>query len=281
MNDGLGERMKQYESAEAGRRLMPLLPAIARLDGRAFHSFVRGLERPFDRRLSDLMIETTAFLVRETNAAVGYTQSDEISLAWLPEEYEAQIFFDGRVLKMTSMLAALCAAHFNRLLPAHLPAAYADRLPVFDCRVWNVPTVEEAANTFLWRELDATKNSISMAARVHYEHAELHDKSGSVMQEMLFRKGVNWNDYPAFFKRGTYVRRRKVSRPFTASEHEALPEKHAARANPALVVERMECGPIELPPLTTVQNRAGVLFRGEEPRPKPPDPLPANTSDAG
>jgi tRNA(His) guanylyltransferase len=259
MSDGLGDRMKHYEAVEAGRRLMPLLPAVARLDGRAFHSFVRGLDRPFDKRLSDLMIDTAAFLV----------QSDEISLTWVPEEYESQIFFDGRVQKMTSMLAALCAAYFNRRLPAYLPASYAERMPVFDCRVWNVPTVEEAANAFLWRELDATKNSISMAARTHYAHAELHDRSGAEMQEMLFQKGVNWNDYPAFFKRGTYVRRRKVSRPFTLEEREALPEKHAARGNPALVVERTECGPIDLPPLGTIENRAGVLFRGEEPRPKP------------
>src|SRR5579859_3955752 len=158
MNDDLGDRMKRYESAEAGRRLMPLVPALARLDGRAFHSFVRGLERPYDRRLSDLMIDTATFLVRETNAVVGYTQSDEITLAWVAEEFEARIFFDGRVQKMASVLAALCTAHFNRRLPACLPPEYADRLPVFDCRVWSVPTLEEAANTFVWRERDATMN---------------------------------------------------------------------------------------------------------------------------
>jgi tRNA(His) 5'-end guanylyltransferase len=273
MNDGLGERMKQYEGAEAGRRLMPLLPALARLDGRAFHSFVRGLARPFDQRLSDLMIDTTTFLVRETNATVGYTQSDEITLAWVPEEFDTQVFFDGRVQKMTSVLAALCAAHFNRRLPAFLPGEFAERLPVFDCRVWNVPTLEEAANTYVWRELDATKNSISMAARAYYDHAELHDKSGPEMQELLWRKGINWNNYPVFFKRGTFIQRRKVGRAFTAVELEALPAKHAARSNPALVVERTECGPVEVPPLSKVENRAGVLFRGEEPRVRA-DPTP-------
>jgi tRNA(His) guanylyltransferase len=266
MNDSLGDRMKRYEAAEAGRRLMPLLPAIARLDGRAFHSFVRGLERPYDKRLSDLMIDTVTFLVRETNAAVGYTQSDEITLAWVPAEYDAQIFFDGRVQKMTSMLSALCSVHFNRRLPAFLPSEYVERLPVFDCRVWNVPTLEEAANTFLWRELDAAKNSISMAARAYYDHAELDNKNGAGMQELLWKKGVNWNDYPTFFKRGTYVRRRKVSRALTPTELDSLPPKHAARSNPALVVERSECGPLDLPPLSKVENRAGVLFRGEEPR---------------
>lgn len=266
MIDGLAERMKGYEGAEAGRRLMPLLPAFARLDGRAFHSFVRGLERPFDKRLTDLMIDTAQFLVRETCATVGYTQSDEITLAWVPEGYDAHVFLDGRVQKMTSMLAALCSARFNRRLAAFLPAEYAERVPVFYCRVWNVPTAEEAANVFVWRELDATKNSISMAARAYYDHAAVHEKSGAEMQELLWQKGVNWNDYPAFFKRGTYLRRRVVRRAFTAAELDVLPPKHAARANPALEVERAEVAALDLPPLTQMANRAGVLFRGEDPR---------------
>lgn len=266
MSDGLAERMKLYESAEAGRRLMPLLPALARLDGRAFGSFTRGLARPFDERLSRLMIETCTALVSETSATVGYTQSDEITLAWVPEAFETQIFFDGRVQKMCSGLAALATAHFARRLPAFLPTDYADRVPTFDCRVWNVPTLEEAANVFVWRELDATKNSIAMAARAHFSHAAIHGKSGAEMQEMLFQTGVNWNDYPAFFKRGTYVRRVKVSRAYTATELQALPPKHAARANPALVVERTKCEPEELSPIVRLDNRACVLFRGEAPR---------------
>jgi tRNA(His) 5'-end guanylyltransferase len=245
---------------------MPLLPVLARLDGRAFHAFVRGLNRPFDERLSRLMIETTQFLVRETTAVVGYTQSDEITLAWVPAEFDSQVFFDGRVQKMTSTLAALCSAFFNNRLPAFLPAEYSQRMPVFDCRVWNVPNTTEAANTFLWRELDATKNSIAMAARTYYAHHEVHERNGSEMQELLFRKGVNWNDYPPFFKRGTFIRRRKVGRAFTAVELETLPAKHAARSNPALVVERTECESLEMPPLSTVENREGVLFRAEEPQ---------------
>jgi tRNA(His) 5'-end guanylyltransferase len=238
MSDSLAERMKAYELAESGRRLMPLLPAIARLDGRAFHTFVRGLAKPFDQRLSELMIDTATFLLRETNANVVYTQSDEITLVWIVDEYDSQIFFDCRVQKMTSMLASLCSAYFNRRLPSYLPSEFAERMPVFDCRVWNVPTLEEAANTLLWRELDATKNSISMAARAHYDHAETHGKTSSELQELLWQKGVNWNDYPAFFKRGTFLQRRKVSRPFTATELQALPAKHAARSNPSLTVER-------------------------------------------
>lgn len=266
MTDGLGDRMKRYEAAEAGRRLMPLLPVLARLDGRAFHSFVRGLERPFDERLSRLMADTARFLVRVTHAEVGYTQSDEITLAWVPAGFESQVFFDGRVQKMASVLAGLCSAHFTRRLPEFLPAEYADRLPVFDARVWNVPTLDEAANTFLWRERDATKNSVSMAARAHFGHAELVGRTGSEMQEMLFRKGVNWNDYPVFFKRGTYFRRETVRLPFSAGELAALPPKHAAHANPHLTVERSGVVELSQPPLSRVRNPAGVLFGGEAPQ---------------
>jgi tRNA(His) guanylyltransferase len=85
--DDLGDRMKDYEMAEAGRRCMPRLPILARIDGRGFSKFTGGLERPYDRRLSDLMVDTVKFLVRETNAVCGYTQSDEISLAWYAAQH--------------------------------------------------------------------------------------------------------------------------------------------------------------------------------------------------
>ena len=82
MNDALGDRMKEFEMLEAGRRLLPVIPALARIDGRRFSRFTSGLARPYDQRLSDLMIATTKHLVEETNANCGYTQSDEITLTW-------------------------------------------------------------------------------------------------------------------------------------------------------------------------------------------------------
>lgn len=265
MGDDLGDRMKLYEQAEAGRRLMPLLPALARIDGRCFSQFTRGLERPYDARLSRLMQSVTAFLVAETNACVGYTQSDEISLAWLSTDFNSQIFFDGKIQKMCSVLAAMASVEFNRLCPIELPLDYAMKRPVFDCRVWNVPSVTEGANAFLWREIDATKNSVAMAARAYYSHKELDGKGRADMQDMLHDKGVNWNDYPAFFKRGSYIQRRVSSRPFTAEEIDRLPPKHEARANPALVVERTDYRQLDLPPLSKITNREQVLFFGHEP----------------
>ncbi len=253
-----------YEGAEAGRRFMPLLPIVARIDGRSFSSFTRGMVRPYDRTMSDMMVETTKYLVHETNANVGYTQSDEISLAWHSTDYRSQVWFDGRIMKMTSQLAAQATLIFNRLVASKYPEYY-DRMPTFDARVWQVPNRTEAANVFVWREWDATKNSITMAASHYYSHAELQGKNGAEKQEMLFKKGVNWNDYPDFFKRGTYVQRRSTKRAFSVEELARLPEKHAARTNPSLLVERNDIAVLSLPIITTVSNREDVFFSGADP----------------
>lgn len=272
-SDAFGDRMKFYEMAEAGRRVMSdRIPVVARLDGKGFSNFTRGLTRPYDKRLSDLMVDTTTFLVKLTNAVCGYCQSDEITLAWYSEDYDSQIWFDGRIQKMTSVLASKASVYFNRRLPDALPEK--DKLilengefdgPVFDCRLWNVPNLDEGANAFLWRELDATKNAISMAARHYYSHKMLENKSGPEMQEMLFQKGVNFNDYPAFFKRGTYVQRKKIVGKLSIDDLEKLPPLHNARKNPDLEVERTEYRRLDLPRMTQIKNRVGVIFFGEEP----------------
>lgn len=265
MSDDLGDRMKMYEMAEAGRRCMPLLPIVARIDGRSFSKFTAGLDRPYDRRLSELMIDTVKFLVRDTNAVCGYTQSDEITLAWYCPTFDSQIIFDGRISKLVSVLASLTTVYFNHHLPRFLPAEYAARLPHFDARVWNMPSLEEATNVFVWRELDAIKNSISMAARAHFSHKQIDNKNGAEMQEMLRQKGIDWSDYPDFFKRGTYIQRRKTVRKFTTDELDRLPALHEARKNPDLMVERTDYVAPLLPPLVRVKNRVDVLFAGAAP----------------
>ncbi|MCB9685459.1 MAG: hypothetical protein H6735_10500 [Alphaproteobacteria bacterium] len=257
--------MKAYEKQESGRRHLPLLPICARIDGRSFSRFTRGLRRPYDERLSELMVRTTEHLVEQTQARVGYTQSDEISLVLLADGPKSQTFLDGRVQKLTSLLAAMATGFFVRHLDGALPEK-AGQIPVFDCRTWTVPTREEAVAALLWRQQDATKNAVAMAARHHYAHGELHGRSAAQMQEMLFAKGVNFNDYPTFFKRGTWVRRQTTSRRLTADELAALPPKHRARTDPDLMIERTEIVRLDLPPLTRVPNRVEVVLEGVEPR---------------
>jgi len=262
--DDFGDRMKNFEMAEAGRKLMPLLPVMIRLDGKSFHSFTRGLKRPYDERMSRAMIETTKYLVEETGACIGYTQSDEISLIIYSPDRKSQVFFDGRIQKLTSVIASLASVKFIRLIEELIPEKV-HLLPVFDCRVWNVPNKTEAVNCILFREIDCLKNSISMAARSFYSHKEVDRKTGSEQQEMLFKKGINFNDYPVFFKRGTYVQKIKTSRKFTIDEISKLPKKHAARINSDLVVERSEVKSVEFPKLSSITNGVDVIFDGSEP----------------
>jgi tRNA(His) guanylyltransferase len=268
-NDQMGDSMKSYENQTCGIRLIPKLPVIARLDGKGFSKFTKGLKRPYDERLSKLMIETTKYLVKETNANCGYTQSDEITLMWYTDRLDSQIYFDGRLFKMLSDLSAMASVFFNKELSKYLPEK-SDKMPRFDSRVYVVPTLEEAVNLFLWREQDATKNSITMAASAYYSHNELMNKNGSEKQEMLFQKGINWNDYPTFFKRGTYVQRKRVLTPFTAEEIERLPAKHNARKDPNMLIERWVVDSIELPKLSSIENSVGFIIFGEEPKLKSP-----------
>lgn len=260
----LSDRMKLFEDTEAQHRLMPLVPVMARLDGRNFHTFTKGLERPFSPRLMTLMQSTARVLMIETNANMAYTQSDEITLTWLQEKIENQIFFDARVQKMTSQLAAIASVHFNKHLGVYLNEKM-HLSPTFDARVWSVPNREEGANVFLWREKDATKNSVTMAAQALFSHKELHGKSGKEKIEMMFQKGVDWNAYPSDFRRGSYFQRRSVVRPFTGAELARLPTKHEARKDPKLKVSRTEYRKIDMPIFWTVKNRAAVVYSGEEP----------------
>jgi len=271
VKDDFGNRMKDYEAIETDRRFIPLLPVYARIDGRCFSGFTQGFDRPYDSSLSYIMIETTKYLVEKTHARIGYTQSDEISLVWLQEEYDSEIFFDGKIQKLVSVLASMATAKFNSLcqygsslgLNRMIAARSKEQLPVFDCRVFQLPNRTEAANAFLWREKDATKNAISMAARSFYSHKALHGKSSSEMQEMIFQKGQNFNDYPAFFKRGTFVRRIVEERAFTAEELAKIPEKH--RPAPDTLVTRSRVVELEMPIFTKVENRVEVIFEGAEP----------------
>ena len=137
---------------------------------------------------------------------------------------------------------------------------------MFDCRVFNLPTLDEVANAFLWRELDATKNAISMAASYYFSPKQLHGKDGKQKQEMLFQEQrVNFNDYPAFFKRGTFVRRINEERKLTLEELANIPPQF----RPEGMVVRSKIIKMKMPKFLTVKNRVGVIFYDEEPKTEP------------
>jgi tRNA(His) guanylyltransferase len=260
--DDFGNRIKTYESIETDRILIPHLPIYVRLDGKSFHSFTKDMLRPYDENLSRVMIETTKYLVKETHALIGYTQSDEISLVFYYPEPASEPLYGGRISKITSILASMCSVKFNQLAYEYWPGIVSDKSPIFDCRVFNLPNITEATNAVLWREIDATKNAVSMAARAYFSHEVLQNKSGKEMQEMLFQThNINFNDYPAFFKRGTFVS--KISEEVELSQEEL--EKIPEFKRPTSKVIRSKIVEMNMPSFRKVINREGVIFNNEEP----------------
>jgi len=252
MNDDLGDRMKGYEVAETSRRLDPHKPIYARIDGRSFSRFTRGMERPFDLRMTSAMIETTRYLVDETHARLGYTQSDEISLVWKADGETGDIFFSGKVQKMCSVLASMAAAKFARICPE----GFEDRLPHFDCRVFQLPSDDEAANAFLWRANDARKNSIQMVAQANFSPKQLHGKSQTEQLEMIASLGIDFEAYPEAFKDGTFLRRKTAERLLTADELDHIPEKH----RPTGPIIRHSIEIIPTGPFRYVEDRAQFVM---------------------
>lgn len=200
-NTALDERMKRYE--HTFRRYVPRRAyTLMRLDGRAFHSYLRAARRPFDRDFMAHMDILAVKLCEEIQGArFAYVQSDEISLLLTDfETPQSELWFGGNVSKLLSVSSGLASAYFT-----HMRYFY-DGLPHFDSRVWSMSDPVEVANYFVWRQRDAVRNSIQMVGQHHFTQAELHGRSCDQIQEMLFsQKGVNWGAFPAECKRGRLV----------------------------------------------------------------------------
>lgn len=203
----LGDRMKRYEAAF--RAVLPRRTyCLLRLDVRAAHTYLRGAAKPFDEEfMADLDAVAEALCQEITGSVFAYTQSDEISILvtdFASEQTEP--WFGGVTAKWLSISAALATAVLNERRPG--------RRALFDSRVFTLSDPVEVANYFLWRQRDAVRNSISMAAQTHFSHRRLHGVSSGGMQELLFTEaGVNWNDYPDGCKRGRVAVRRAGERP--------------------------------------------------------------------
>lgn len=232
--DSLSNRMKQYENVSKNR-LMRRNPVIIRVDGKAFHAFTRGFQRPFDDVLIESMQQTMKYLCENIQGCkLGYCQSDEISL--LITDYEninTAAWFDYQVQKMCSIAASMATLAFNRyfrcnsLTKVSIADAYSKKKErysgdwekdillkepyydactkgaMFDARCFSIPK-EEVCNYFLWRQNDCTRNSIQMVAQTNFSHKQLQNKSCDELQEMLWQeKNINWNDFETVKKRGS------------------------------------------------------------------------------
>lgn len=208
--DALGTRMKGYE--DVSRLVLPKrMPVLIRLDGIAFHTYTRGLKRPVDTSLVTAMNETAIHLVKHIQGArLAYIQSDEISILLNNyEELDTEPWFSNGVQKMVTAAAARAASYFSSISPSIFDGKYKQAL--FDARAWVLPK-DEVNNYFLWRQNDATRNSVQMVARSLYSHKQLIGANNSQLQELIFQKGINWNNLPTSQRRGRCIVKVKSGR---------------------------------------------------------------------
>lgn len=228
VNDCLGNRMKEFYENVPKTRLMRRMPVVIRIDGKAFHTFTRGFQKPFDKVLGNAVVRTMEYLCKNIQGCVfGYTQSDEITLLLIDYQmFDTCAWFDYEVQKMCSISASMATMAFNRYFSIEV-SDYCNNIPrdedgnldselydqwkvylkavdkgaMFDSRCFNIPK-EEACNLVYWRQLDATRNSIQMVGQANFSHNQLQGKSCNMIQDMLHeQRGINWNDYPTRWKR--------------------------------------------------------------------------------
>lgn len=221
----LANRMKKYELVSKSV-LINRIPVIIRLDGRAFHTFTRGFQRPFDDVLIKTMRDTMKYLCENIQGCVlGYTQSDEISLVLIDyKNLNSSAWFDYEVQKLCSIAASMTTMAFNKAFRDNVENLYYNTKvlmtyeeerkwydlyeskfdkAMFDARCFNIPK-EEVTNCIYWRQLDATRNSIQMLGQANFSHKELQNKSCNDIQDMLMlQKGINWNNLETYKKRGS------------------------------------------------------------------------------
>ena len=214
-------RMKEYYENRYRMKLTRRTPVIVRIDGKAFHTFTRGFEKPFDYLLIDAMQGTTKYLCEHVEGCVfGYTQSDEISLLLIDyKRLNCAAYFDYNVQKIASITASMATLAFNRIFSNSVykieeneeeDQNYINALfravnqgALFDSRCFNIPK-EEVCNYFYSRQIDAIRNSKEMAGRAYFSANELHKvNTTSIVSKLLEEKGIDWNEYPIPAQRGT------------------------------------------------------------------------------
>lgn len=211
MRDCLGDRMKWYEHSSR-IFLVKKVPVIIRIDGKAFHTFTRKMNRPFDERLIECMALTTRDLVKSISGCIyGYVQSDEISLFLCDyQTIKTEGWFRYNKSKIESIAASFATGFFNKYFQEKfIEPEWKNKIAFFDARAASYPK-EEVANYFKWRQLDFERNSIQMLAQANFSHKQVQNISCNKLQDMLFlEKNINWNNLDVYKKRGIGVYRVK------------------------------------------------------------------------
>lgn len=233
------KRMQNYKYT-SDQSLMRRTPVIIQIDGMHFHTFTKGLDKPFDEILVQSMRDTTKYLCENIQGCVlAYTQSDKINLLLIDyQELDSQAWFDNRIQKLTSAAASLATMAFNKFfkknvenLEQHYAIEYetngwygkgtpeyemcetyskaVGKGATFAACAFNLPQ-DEVTNFFYWRQQDAIRNSIQMVGQANFSHTELQHKSCEDIKQMLRDKSEAtggtikpWEDYPLSLQRGT------------------------------------------------------------------------------
>lgn len=238
--DEIGDASKRDERLETARRTDDLKPVVIRLDGRAFHTFTKGLDRPYDAALRECFHGTAVNLYGQFNPDIAYCQSDEITLGWLPawdgnpRSARRDVPFKGVKQKLVSVIAGAASAKFTQLCAGLLPSKFdLENPPCFDARIFQPADVEAMAMNLMWRQEDAYKNAVTMAVGTIVPHKRLHGVSTAKRLRLLQREGIDFEAvYPETFKRGVFFKRTAVLR--------TLPDEALAKIPEA----RRPCGPV-------------------------------------
>lgn len=200
--DALSVRMKEFYEKRARQYLPRRTHTIIRLDGKAFHTYTKGLNKPFDDGFIDDMDATAIYLCKNIQGVkCAYVQSDEITLLLTDfDRLETDAWFNGEVQKMTSISASLATAKFNQL--RFKRTGNIEKLAMFDSRVFTIPAREEVINCFIWRYHDCIRNSVQTVAQSLYSHKELEHKNSKDLLKMCNDKGVDWESLPNHYKYG-------------------------------------------------------------------------------
>lgn len=213
MKDLLGDRMKSYEDYFSSLKVEDEIMYV-RLDGRAFSKLTKDLEKPSSVLFIHAMKNVVVDLVSHTPAICGFTQSDEISLVYAKNKKneETQLFFDGKLEKVTSVLAGLATASFCNFLVGNNNRNLLYKLPHFDCRVvgFNFDEIEEVINAFVWRWKDGTRNAIQAVAQSKFSAKQLHGKSVTEQLAMLENINVSMDEYPSDFRYGSFFYKKTI-----------------------------------------------------------------------
>jgi len=225
VNDELGKRMKRYEAIPQ-ISLMRRTPVAIRIDGKAFHTFTKHLNKPWDNIFQAAMQNTMKYLCENIqNCVLGYQQSDEITLILTDyETLNTDAWFGYEVQKLCSISASMATMKFNQAFTDNASkwcddfwkawnrskeeADYFNTLnecvrkgAMFDARCFNIPK-EEVTNLVYWRQVDAVRNSIQSMGQAHFSHKQLMNKNTKEVRQMLEDNGTLWEDRPVAERRG-------------------------------------------------------------------------------